>query len=271
MIFIKWLLTFLLILNQVNANEIRIISIGASITEILAHLGLEENIVARDTTSRRPESILKAADLGQAHHLSTEAVLAHRPSIVIMSSALANIQLKNDLDRLGVKTIIIEDGKKLKDIPKKVRTIAKHVNRLEIAKQITASLPSLDISGGTNTSPLKLAFLYARSPQHTFMAGEETIAHTMINELGHLNAFAGMQGFKPISAESLIKANPDVILIQESSKNNINEILRIPGLQITQAYRQQSIIFVDTLAFLGLSLQTIDELNRISRILNESN
>lgn len=266
---IKQTLLILLLLSsyaQAQSHDQRIISIGASITEILSGLGLEDQIVARDVTSKRPESILQKVDLGQAHHISTEAVLAHRPTLVLMSSGLVNQRLHNDLKQLGINTHIVDDGENLADIPDKIRTIAQLALRQERAQELIDSL------GPRNTfkakQPLKLAFLYARGPQHTFMAGAETTAHTMITELGHRNAFAQMQGFKPISAEALIKANPDVILVQESS--NVDELWKTPGIKMTRAYQHQSILFVDTLAFLGLSLRTIDELNRISRALHES-
>jgi iron complex transport system substrate-binding protein len=265
---VLWPLFYLLIVNQAVCSEQRIISIGASVSEILVALGLEEQIVARDVTSQRPAALLKAPDLGQAHHISTEALMSHRPTLVLMSSGLMNKRLHKDLNQLGIAIHIIEDGKTLEDIPKKIREIARLVHRIDRADQLINSLAPL--SPPQSQQQLKLAFLYARGPSHTFMAGTETTADAMITELGHLNAFAQMQGFKPISAEALIKANPDVILIQESSQKNLDELWQTPGIQMTQAYRSRSIVFVDTLAFLGLSLKTVDELNRIRRVLHES-
>ena len=65
----------------------RIVSVGGDVTEILYALGLEDKIVAIDSTSVFPADALKTKkNLGYMRALSTEGVLSAAPTLIIASS-----------------------------------------------------------------------------------------------------------------------------------------------------------------------------------------
>ena len=66
------------------ADTSRIVSIGGSITEILYALGLQQKIVAVDTTSLFPPAALQEKpNVGYMRQLSAEGVLALAPTLVL--------------------------------------------------------------------------------------------------------------------------------------------------------------------------------------------
>src|SRR5260370_37440607 len=65
-------------------NPSRIVPIGGAITEILYALGLEQRVVAVDTTSLFPDTALRdKPNVGYMRQLSAEGVLGLNPSLVL--------------------------------------------------------------------------------------------------------------------------------------------------------------------------------------------
>ena len=58
------------------AAQDRVVSLGGSVTEIVAALGEGDRLVGRDTTSTVPETVRALPDLGYVRALSAEGVLS---------------------------------------------------------------------------------------------------------------------------------------------------------------------------------------------------
>ena len=85
------------------ADTSRIVSIGGSITEILYALGLQQKIVAVDTTSLFPPAALQEKpNVGYMRQLSAEGVLALAPTLVL---ALQGSGPKETIDVLETSKI----------------------------------------------------------------------------------------------------------------------------------------------------------------------
>jgi iron complex transport system substrate-binding protein len=62
----------------------RIVSIGGAVTEILYALGLQQRVVAVDTTSLYPPDVLQTKpNVGYMRQLSPEGVLGLNPSLIL--------------------------------------------------------------------------------------------------------------------------------------------------------------------------------------------
>ena len=48
------------------------------------------------------------------------------------------------------------------------------------------------------------------------VGGHDTLAQPLIEALGATNAFAAMSGYKPVSAEGIIPAAPDVVIVPQA-------------------------------------------------------
>jgi iron complex transport system substrate-binding protein len=98
------------------------------------------------------------------------------------------------------------------------------------------------------------------------VSGTGTSIDKMIQLAGGKNAVTDFADFKPLAAESLVAANPDMILLFDSGLNSIGGIdglEKIPGIIQTNAGRNRKIISMDgeLLSGFGLRLpQAIREL-----------
>src|SRR5580698_8821857 len=88
----------------------RIVSIGGSITEILYALGLQQNIVAIDTTSLYPPSALKdKPNVGYMRQLSAEGVLALSPTVILATDGTGPQQTIDVLEQAKVPFVRVPD------------------------------------------------------------------------------------------------------------------------------------------------------------------
>jgi iron complex transport system substrate-binding protein len=110
-------------------------------------------------------------------------------------------------------------------------------------------------------------FIYARGAGTMLVSGTGTSLDAIIRLAGAQNAVSGFSDFKPLSAESLVAADPDVILMFSSglqSMGGIEGLLKVPGIVQTTAGKNKKIITMDgeLLSGFGLRLpQAVRELH----------
>ena len=80
------------------------------------------------------------------------------------------------------------------------------------------------------------------------VAGQRTQLDEMIKLAGGENAVSGFEDFKPLTAESLVAANPDVILLFDSglsSLGGIDGLLEVQGIGQTNAGKNRKVVEMD--------------------------
>lgn len=86
------------------------------------------------------------------------------------------------------------------------------------------------------------------------VAGSGTSAEAMIELAGAENALTGIDGFKPLTAEAVVEAAPDVILMLTrglDSVGGVDGMLEQPGIELTPAGENCRIVAMDDLLLLG--------------------
>jgi iron complex transport system substrate-binding protein len=86
------------------------------------------------------------------------------------------------------------------------------------------------------------------------VGGAKTGADAMIAYAGARNAISGFSGFKPLTPEAVIAANPDVILVTDQGMKavgGIGGVLHFPGVNQTRAGNYQKIVSLESMYLLG--------------------
>ena len=102
------------------------------------------------------------------------------------------------------------------------------------------------------------------------VAGRETAAHTMIHEAGGVNAITHYEGYRPLTAESVVAAQPDVILLTTRSLNaikGIEALWKLPSLSLTPAGKARRSIVIGDLKLLGFGPRTGEAVLELRRAL----
>lgn len=92
-------------LDSVNAS--RVVSLTPAITELIVALGAAPQLVARTTWDIEPPVIAALPDIGNGLRPNVEALLAVRPTLVLLYASPDNQPAVDALDRAGVRVIAL--------------------------------------------------------------------------------------------------------------------------------------------------------------------
>jgi iron complex transport system substrate-binding protein len=244
----------------------RIVSLTGDVTEILFALGLGDAVVGVDSSATYPPERTRALpNIGYQRRLSSEGILALNPTLVIGDEAAGPPEALDQIRSAGVPVVLASDPPTLAAPAAKIRFVATALGipaRGEaLATQVEAEIAAAQAAAVRLADPPQVLFLYLRGTDVQQVAGSETPADAMIVAAGGVNvaATAGIVGFKPLSPETVIAAQPEVILVLAKgleSVGGVDGLLRIPGLADTPAGQQRRVVALDDLYLLGMGPRT---------------
>lgn len=238
----------------------RIITIGGSVTEIVFELGAGDQVIARDDSSLYPPQIHALESVGYVRRLSAEPVLALNPTLIITTEDAGPPEAIEQLRAAGVPLLVVPSEDSIEGVINKVETIAQALGREDAGGEIVARIQAdyvaaQDLQKQLTTHP-RVMFIYARGAGAVSVAGMNTSASTMIALAGGENAVTEFEGYQPITAEAVVTAAPDVILMMSrglESLGGVEGLLEQPGIAQTPAGQNGRIVAVDDLYLLGFS------------------
>lgn len=230
------------------AKTEKIVSLNGAVTEIIAALGHEKEIVGTDVTSTYPESLKTTAkDLGHVRSVSIEAIMALQPTVILATEKDLSPELLEKLKKSGVKAEVFNQEFTPEGTKKLIGDVAKTLNHADykaLEDKIDADLKNVKPIAKTP----KVLFIYARGANMMMVSGTGTPVERLIKLAGGTNAVTNFEDFKPLTPEALIKGNPDVILLFDSGLGNLGGpqgVLKIPGVDKTNAGKNKKIVAMD--------------------------
>lgn len=227
----------------------RIVSLDGTVSEILYELGLESRLVGVDVTSTYPASLEKLSKVGHNRNIGAEGVLAQRPTLVLTTEkAGAKESVLEQLRKADVEVVVYKQEFSAAGAKQLIRDVA---NTCKVPAKGEALIKRMegDLAQVKKVSGQpRVLFIYARGAGTMFVAGSGTPVQTMIELAGGQNAAKGFADFKPLTAEALVAANPDVILLFDSGLESLSGpggLLGIPGIAQTQAGKNKRFITMD--------------------------
>jgi iron complex transport system substrate-binding protein len=106
------------------------------------------------------------------------------------------------------------------------------------------------------------------------VAGDETPIDALIELAGAKNAISGFSGYKPLTPEALVEANPDILLLFDEglqSLNGMEGLLSIRGISETKAGRKKHIIQMDSYLLNGFGPQLGTAMGELRRHIEDLN
>lgn len=230
------------------AKKEKIVSLNGAVTEIVAALSHEKEIVGRDVTSTYPESIKTSAkDLGHMRSISIEAIMALQPTIILATDKDMSPELLEKIKKSGIKAEVFKQDFTTEGSKKLIAEVAKALNHADykaLEEKIDADLKNVKHIANAP----KVLFIYARGANMLMVSGTGTPVEKAIELAGGKNAVTDFADFKPLTPEALIKGNPDVILMFNSGLGSLGGpqgVLKIPGVDKTNAGKNKKIISMD--------------------------
>ena len=248
----------------------RIVSIGPATTELILALGGEQSLVATDVSSPEPRGVPK---VGYHRALAAEGILSLSPTLVVGSDEMGPNSTLDQLRRANVKVEVMATAPTLANLNERIDTLAHLLGDQaagsKLKEEIAAQSDTLAAQAKQN-KPLKVAFLLLHKGQPTSIAGGNTTASALVTLAGGVNPVAGLHDYKPVSTESLIELQPDLVLVSGRDWQQYQDpdavLSQVPALSATPAGKNKAIHAIDGHALQGgLSLRSLQQANQIAQ------
>lgn len=246
-----------------SAEEVRVVSLGGSVTEIVVALGAAERLVARDTTSTWPPSIRSLPDVGYVRALSPEGVLSVQPTLILAEDGAGPAETMEVLKAAGVTVRSLPGDPSAAGVLAKINAVATALNLPEegarLAAKVSAGFDAAMAEAATVTTPKRVLFILSLQGGRVMAGGAGSSAEGIIRLAGGVNAATGFDGYKQMTDEAVIAASPDLILIMDRDGDqaiNAADVLAQPALATTPAASTGAIIRMDGMLLLGFGPRT---------------
>jgi iron complex transport system substrate-binding protein len=239
----------------------RIITLGGSVTEIAVALGAEDQLVARDTTSNFPTSIQALPDVGYIRALSPENILALDPTLIIAEGDAGPPEAVVVLKAAGIPFILVPEATDPGGVVAKIAAVADALDLPgeALAADVQAGLDAAAEKAAEVPAPKRVLFILSLQGSGVMAGGEGTEAEGIIRLAGGINAATGFQGYKPMTDEAVLAAQPDVILMMDREGDlsiSDTDVLAQPALSQSPAAATGAIVRMDGMLLLGFGPRT---------------
>ena len=265
---------------QTADDPSRIVSIGSSITEIIYFLNSQDQIIAIDITSNFPEEAKKFPSVGYIRNLSAEGLLSTNPSIIISEDDIGPKNIIKQIQDTKTELRIIPEEQTLNGIIQKIQCVGNIIGQQKeaeekISSEINPVINKIkEIKKEKDLSNIKIMMILSTEGNSTVVAGSNTSGDSFIKMLGATNIFESINGWKAVTAETILLKNPDYIIIPEKDlhkQSNVNTISENVILKETNAGKNNGYIIKDGMAILGYGPRTIFTLMDVLNTITDSN
>lgn len=236
----------------------RVVVAGGALTEIAFALGVGDRVVGVDRTSIFPEAARALPSVGMFGELAAEGILALSPTVILATPEAGPAAVLEQLIAAGVDVVRVPEPNGPAEAAARVRALGDLLrvgaHGEELALALERGVEAATRRATAFHRPPRTLFVYARGTRTLLVSGLGTPAARMIALAGGENAVVGFDGFKPLTAEAVVAAAPDWILIPRrglASVGDVDGLLALPGVAHTPAGVHRRVIAVDDLALLG--------------------
>jgi len=195
----------------------RIISLAPSITEILFAVGAGDRVVGVTRFGKFPPEAESKTKVGGYLDPGYETILALKPDLVILLAE--HEEARRRLSSLGVKLMAV-NHKDIRGILDSITAIGGVVGKEAMAREITANITRemKEVESRTRGKirPSVLIIINRERGaglfREAYIAGKDGFYDKMIKMAGGRNAYGGELKFPVVTAEGVIRMNPEVII-----------------------------------------------------------
>jgi iron complex transport system substrate-binding protein len=194
----------------------RIVSLSPTATEMLFAIGAGGQVVAVDSNSNYPEEAPKT-DLS-AYQPNIEAIAGYKPDLVVYSDDPG--ELAAGLGKLGIPALQQPAATRLDDTYAQLDQLGRATGHQAEAAQLTATMRAEIEKIAAAARPERPLTYYHELDKNLYTATSKTFIGQLYDQLGMKNiadaADKEASGYPQLSAEYVIKADPDLIFLADT-------------------------------------------------------
>jgi iron complex transport system substrate-binding protein len=212
----------------------RIVTLSPALTELAYAAGAGSRIVGASAWSDYPEAAKGLPQVGDSSRLDAERILLLKPDLLlgwVSGNPAAEIAR---LERLGLPLYAVEPAR-LADVPRVLRAIGALAGTAAEAERAAAAFEAgIAALGARYGGRPRVSVFYEIWDEPLLTVNRGHIISDVIRLCGGRNVFAGAPLLTPaVSWESLLAADPDVIIASLSSDNEsaARKLRKLPSLR----------------------------------------
>jgi iron complex transport system substrate-binding protein len=225
----------------------RIVSLSPTATEDLFAIGAGSQVVAVDSASNFPVTAPKT-ELS-AYKPNVEAIAKYKPDLVVLSDDIDNI--KAQLTKLSIPVVVEPAAASLDDAYQQIQSLGTATGHVAEAKKTVATMRS-GIAALVATVPKRAKPLsYFHELDNTlYTVSSKTFVGQVYGLAGLTNVAdpgAKSTAYPQLSAESLVKANPDLVFLADTKccQQTAATFAARPGFGVLSAVQNKHVVLLD--------------------------
>lgn len=231
-----------------------IVVLAPSLAEMVVTLGHEDQIIGYDTASIGLKGL--AADLPTFDTVSPdmEQLLALHPDVLMVSN-LSLYDAENPYQQLidnGVCVVCVPTSDSIADIQSDIAFVAAVLGEAEageaIIQEMQQEIDRIAAIGAKITDKKTVYFEISAAP-YMYSFGDGVFLDEMIELVGAENILADQEGWLGVEEESVVSANPDVILTNVNYiEDPVLEIRSRGGWDALTAVQNDAVYYIDNMS-----------------------
>src|SRR6266508_758159 len=232
----------------VKAAPQRIVSAAPSNTEILFALGLGDKVVGVTTLCNYPEAAKQKPKIG-GFRPTLEPIVAQQPDLVLAVSGTPP-DVVGALEGLSVPVLVLNpptfDG-----VLANIRMVGRATGTAAAAERLVTQMQQrwnavAERARAAQTKPRVFYELDATNPASVYSAGAGPFIDAMMTASGGVNVVAQLvpgQQYPQVSAEALLQANPQLILLGDAPfGQSMETVAARPGWSAVEAVQKKAVV-----------------------------
>ncbi|MBK5499267.1 MULTISPECIES: ABC transporter substrate-binding protein [unclassified Peribacillus] len=230
----------------------KIVTLIPSNTEVVFALGLGKKVVGVSDNDNYPEETKEIEKVG-GMEMNTELIVSLKPDLVLAhaSSAHNSNEGLQQLKDAGIDVLVVNDAQSFDEVYESIDMIGQATGEHDKAKEIVANMKTKlkkiqEKAKSVKDEERKTVLVEVSPSPDIYTPGKNTFMNEMLNIISAKNAAAELDGWAKIDEESMIAANPDVIITTYGyyTKDPISEVTGRKGWEDVAAVKDGQVFDV---------------------------
>lgn len=226
--------------KNLQGNNLRVVSLAPSVTEIVVAVGGLNHLVGTDMYSNYPEELVNRQNSGEISFVggytdpNYELIMASLPDIVFMDGSVGeHISMADKLRKSGMNCVVLYETVDVSDLMKNIWIVSSALGLSKVGNEYNLDLNRTinSICSITEIYSDKV-FISLSITDSPYTAGTNTYITSILNSIGATNVFDnGRTSWYMVDKEQIYLKQPDtIVVIYEGetilSDSQYREILR---------------------------------------------
>ena len=264
-------------------SRILAVDISGTIATTVYALGLGDNVVGRDSSTGFAGTEHLPVVTKSGHTLNPEAILELAPTVLLTDTTIGPKEVRQQLRDAGIAVVVVSDDHRLDNIAELIAEVAGALGVRErgaaLITQIERQLDEVraeiaQVAPASVTEKARMLFLYVRGNANIYyIFGRDSGADSLIEALGGIDVASeiGWDGMKPMTAEALVAAQPDVLVMMTDGLASVGGIdgliAQIPAIAETPAGANRRVVDMADTDILSFGPRSPEILRALARAL----